>query len=121
VGPSDPLGRSLRVTARCCDVSASSGLALAEILDAVAREARVRLVLVGRAKAELAAARSTSVVLGCLPLVGLGMGQLLGARPWHVLLSTGWGLACLLAALVLTALGAAWSRAIARSAARRLP
>jgi tight adherence protein B len=121
VGPSDRLGRDLRVTAICCDVASSAGLPLADILDAVAGEARDRLLLVGRAKAELAGARSTSRVLGCLPLVGLAMGQLLGARPLHVLLSTGWGLCCLLAALVLTAAGAAWSRAITSAAARSLP
>jgi tight adherence protein B len=117
----DGVASALQVTAACCDVSVTAGLPLAEILDTVAEEARTRLVLVGRAKAELAGARSTSVVLACLPAVGLAMGQLLGARPVRVLLTTGWGAGCLCVALMLTGAGAAWSRAIRVSAERRLP
>ena len=63
----DPLAGAA-ATAACCDVSTSAGLPLADVLDAVAQSARSHAVLVGRAKAELAGASTTSVVLGCLPV-----------------------------------------------------
>ena len=120
-GGAGPIGEALRPTAACCDASTSGGLPLADVLDAVARSARSHAVLVGRAKAELAGASTTSVLLACLPLAGLAMGQLLGARPGHVLLGTPWGLACLGLALVLTAAGVGWFRLIARGLRRALP
>ena len=121
VGDADSLGRSLLATGACCDASTATGLPLAELLDTVAEAARGRAVLVGRAKAELAGARSTTVVLACLPAVGLAMGHLLGARPLHILLGTVWGAGCLVAALLLTVVGLAWSRAIRVGVVRGLP
>ncbi|BEP12851.1 hypothetical protein acdb102_11620 [Acidothermaceae bacterium B102] len=120
-GDLDALGVALRATAACCDASTSAGLPLAEVLDAVAHSARSHAVLVGRAKAELAGASTTSVVLGCLPLAGLAMGQLLGARPGHVLLGTAWGLACLGLAMLLTAVGVGWFRLIGRGLRKAIP
>ena len=55
--------------------------------------------------AALSAPRATARMLAALPLVGLGMGALLGARPWHVLLATPYGLACLVVGLLLDARG----------------
>ena len=120
-GEPDALGGALRPTAACCDASTSAGLPLADVLVAVAQSARSHAVLLGRAKAELAGASATSVVLGCLPLAGLAMGQLLGARPGHVLLGTRWGLACLGGSLLLTAVGVGWLRLIARGLRKTLP
>ncbi len=73
------------------------------------------------ARAELAGSRSTTVVLALLPLAGMAMGELVGARPFQTLVGTGWGGGCLLAALALTGIGVAWTRAITSGLRRSLP
>jgi tight adherence protein B len=108
----DWLGGVLQPTAACCSSSVSAGLPLADLLEAVAASGRTAASLRGAARAELAGARSTAVVLAALPLAGVGMGQLLGARPLAVLIGTAWGVGCLGAAAVLTTVGLLWSRAI---------
>ena len=68
--------------------------------------------------AAMAGPRATMVMLGGLPLLGLGLGQAVGARPIHLLLHRplGWGL--LAGAVVLDGLGILTTRAIARAALR---
>jgi tight adherence protein B len=119
-GP-DPVGAALQVTGACCDCAVTSGLPLADLLDAAASVARSRVALAGMARAELAGARSTLLVLAGLPLAGLAMGQLLGAHPVGVLLGTSWGAGCLALAVGLSAIGLLWSRAITAGVRRAMP
>jgi tight adherence protein B len=67
--------------------------------------------------AELAAPRSTGKLMAALPLVGVGLGYLLGGRPleWLVAGPPGW--ACLLLGLLLAAAGVLWIERLARDAA----
>jgi tight adherence protein B len=120
-GAPDRLGDALRVTGACCWASLAVGLPLADLLDAAADAARSGVALSGKATAELAGSRSTAMVLAALPLVGLAMGELLGARPQQVLLGTPWGAWCLVASAVLTATGLLWSRAITAGLRRAMP
>jgi tight adherence protein B len=120
-GGPDQIGGALRVTGACCSAAVSSGMALAELLEAAASSARSRSALRGMARAELAAARSTAVVLAVLPAVGVAMGTLLGGRPLQVLFGTVWGAGCLLAALLLNAAGLLWLRAITQGLQRAMP
>ena len=117
----DPVSEALQVTAACCSAARSAGLPLADLLDAAASAARSRMSLAGMATAELAGARSTILLLAGLPLVGVAMGQLLGAHPLRVLLTTGWGGGCLAGAVTLTVLGFWWSRTLATGLLRSLP
>ncbi len=117
----DRVGVVLAVTAACCGSSSGAGLPLAELLDVAADAARSSRSLDGMARAELAGARSTTVVLALLPLAGMAMGELVGASPVATLLGTGWGAGCLLAALVLTGSGVFWTRAITAGLRRSLP
>lgn len=55
--------------------------------------------------AQLAGPRATVRVLALLPLIGLGMGLLMGADPVGFLLGTPWGWACLVLAALLEAAG----------------
>lgn len=119
-GAGDAIGAALQVTAACCGSGTAAGLALADLLQAAASAARSHVSLQGLARAELAGARSTAVVLAGLPLGGLALGQLTGAHPLRVLLGTPWGAACLLAALALTAAGVLWTRAIAAGLRRAM-
>jgi tight adherence protein B len=117
----DPVSASLLVTAACCGSAVSAGLPLADLLNAAGSAARAGVSLRGMARAELAGARSTAVVLAGLPLAGLAMGQALGARPAAVLVGTGWGAGCLLAAFALTVAGLLWTRAITAGLRQALP
>jgi tight adherence protein B len=117
----DLVTASLLVTAACCGSAVSAGLPLADLLDAAGSTARAGVSLQGMARAELAGARSTAMVLAALPLAGLAMGQALGARPAAVLFGTRWGAGCLLAAFALTVAGLLWTRAITAGLRRALP
>ncbi len=93
-------------------VSDRTGAPLAEVLvrlagDLAEAERRRRAVA-----AALAGPRSSMLLLAGLPVVGLALGLAMGARPFHVLLSTplGRGLCC--AGVVLDALGVLWTQRI---------
>ena len=92
-------------------VGTGSGLLLAveQILATVrAEEATARLV-----RAELASARATARLVTTLPLIVLLAAQGIGARPWHFLLDTAAGVACLGAGVTLGLLGLGWIDRIA--------
>jgi tight adherence protein B len=119
-GGRDLVAASLRATAACCGSAQSAGLPLGDLLDAAGSAARAGLSLAGMARAELAGARSTAMVLAALPLAGVAMGQALGARPVEVLFGTGWGAGCLTGALGLTVAGLLWTKAITAGLRRAL-
>lgn len=100
--------------ALCEDVGAPLAQVLHGVADAIRQDAEVEADV----ESALAAPRSTARLLTLLPLAGLLLGQLIGARPVHVLVHTPVGRICALAGLVL-ALGGRWwaSRLVARTAA----
>ncbi|MGW5387616.1 type II secretion system F family protein [Nocardia sp. NPDC003963] len=84
-------------------VAERHGLALAELLSAARADLGARIRFRSRTDASLAGARATATILAILPLLGVGLGQLMGAQPLHVLfvspigrylLPLGTGLAC---------------------------
>jgi tight adherence protein B len=90
-------------------VADERGVALAELLDAVRRDLLGRTRFRRRTEAGLAGARATATVLAGLPLLGIALGQAVGAAPVQLLLgSTGGGL-LLLVGTVLVCAGLAWS------------
>ncbi|MCN9241774.1 type II secretion system F family protein [Streptomyces sp. RY43-2] len=102
--------------AACWRVAVDRGAGLASGLDRL--EAALRAERDQRAdlQAQLAGARSTAVLLAGLPVLGLLLGTGLGARPLHVLLHTGAGLACLVLGGVLEGAGLWWALRIVRGA-----
>lgn len=95
------------------------GVPLAELLDGARTDLRWRVGFAGRVRAELAGPRATATVLTALPLLGLALGQLVGADPFAVLRDGLLGQALLVVGVGLSAVGIAWSEQILRSAVPR--
>jgi tight adherence protein B len=57
----------------------------------------------------MAGARATAAVLAGLPVLGIGLGQLIGAQPLRLLMSDGAGGWLLVAGVTLACCGLLWS------------
>ena len=90
----------------CEGSGAAMAAALDRLLDGAERAAAVRREV----RAQLAGPRATVRVLVMLPVVGVGMGLLMGADPVGFLLGTLWGWICLGVAAGLEVLGVVWMR-----------
>lgn len=99
----------LRRIANAWAVAETRGLALADLLHAVRTDLQGRNRFRARMDAGLAGARATAAVLAGLPVLGIGLGQLMGAAPLTVLLGGGMGAILLVVGTVLVALGLAWT------------
>lgn len=103
--------------ARAWQVSSSTGAPMAPALEEVAVGLASDESLRSVVSAELSAPRSTGKVMAVLPLVGIGLGYLLGGRPLEWLLAGPLGWACLLLGLLLAAAGVLWIESLAQAAA----
>jgi tight adherence protein B len=100
-------------------LSERHGVPLAELLAGAQADLRWREAFTGRVRAELAGPRATAAVLTALPVLGLALGQLVGADPLAVLRDGLLGQALLVAGVGLSAAGIAWSEQILRAAVPR--
>ena len=66
-----------------------------------------------RTEAGLAGARATATVLAGLPVLGVGLGQLMGAAPLGILLAGGLGGIMLVVGTALVCAGLLWTDRIA--------
>ncbi|MDH6680896.1 tight adherence protein B [Rhodococcus sp. LBL1] len=99
----------LHRVARAWAVAETHGLALAELLQAARADLVGRTRFRTRAEAGLAGARATAAVLAGLPVLGVGLGQLMGASPARILLGGGLGAVLLVVGAVLVAAGLLWT------------
>ena len=97
-------------------VSERSGAPAAAVLDRVEQDLRARGRQRREVTAQLAGARSTAALLAVLPLLGIGLGVAMGARPLFVLFGTGRGQVALLVGAGLDALGLLWTARIVAAA-----
>lgn len=116
-GGDEPVVLSL---AALWEVSEGSGAALAGALDRLIAGAEQAEQVRREVGAQLAGPRATVRVLAGLPVVGIGMGLLMGADPVGFLLGTPWGWACLALAGVLEAAGVVWMRRLVSGIERHL-
>ncbi|GAB2527279.1 hypothetical protein GCM10027167_33780 [Nocardia heshunensis] len=93
-------------------VAERHGLSLAEPLAAARLDLLGRRHFRDRTEAALAGARATALVLALLPLLGIGLGQLMGASPLHVLFVSAAGTVLLPLGVALTCAGLLWADAI---------
>ncbi|BDZ41501.1 hypothetical protein GCM10025865_08000 [Paraoerskovia sediminicola] len=97
-------------------VAGDVGAPVAEVLEAVARSLAAGDEARGDRDAALAGPLTTVRLLVCLPVVGIGLGALLGADPVGVLLDGGVGSLALGGGVLCTVTGAGWARRLVRSA-----
>jgi tight adherence protein B len=93
----------------CWQLAADHGLAMAALLRAAQRDIVERQRFTARVEAGLAGARATATILAGLPLLGVLLGELIGAHPVRFLLGGGVGGALLIAGTVLVCAGLVWA------------
>jgi tight adherence protein B len=97
-------------------VSERSGAPAAAVLDRVEQDLRAREAQHREIAAQLAGARSTAGLLAVLPVLGIGLGAAMGARPLTLLLGEPRGQLALVVGVVLEALGVLWTARIVAAA-----
>lgn len=93
----------------CWQLAADHGLAMAALIRAAQRDIVERQRFTARVEAGLAGARATTAILAGLPLLGVLLGELIGAHPVRFLLGGGVGGGLLIAGTVLVCVGLAWA------------
>ncbi|GAA0263592.1 hypothetical protein [Cryptosporangium japonicum] len=93
---------------------ADCGIPLADVVGQLDVELRRLRRLSERAAVHTASARTTARLVAGLPVLGLGIGQLLGAAPLAVLTRTPGGAACAAAAVALHLIGFSLARRLSR-------
>lgn len=116
--PKATVSQELSRIADAWQVADRHGLALAELLAASRQDLLGRKRFQARTEAALAGARATAAVLSYLPLLGIALGQLMGAAPVKVLLLSPPGTVLLPLGTAFACTGLLWTDAITRKALR---
>lgn len=98
--------------ARAWRVSARHGVALADVLDATRRDLDQRAAFARQVHARMAGPRASAAVLAGLPVFGVLLGELSGARPMQVLAGTTAGQLLLVLGALFLAAGLWWTKRI---------
>ena len=96
----------------CWHLAQTHGLAIATLMQAAQRDISERERFHGRVEAGMAGARATAAILAGLPLLGVLLGQSIGADPFSFLFSGGAGGWLLVVGSGLTCCGLLWSERI---------
>ena len=107
-----PVSGELMIVAAAWRIADDHGLGLVGLLSAARSDMLARRRFRTRTQASLAGARATGTVLACLPVVGVGLGQAMGASPIRVLLGGGLGGVLLVIGATLVCAGLLWTDAI---------
>jgi tight adherence protein B len=114
-----PGAAGLREVASAWQVSQHSGATMSLALTRVAESAREHRAVQRLVASELASAQATARLVAAMPALVLLMGAGIGGDPWHFLLETPAGLACLTLGLALAFTGLHWVDRIAAAAVER--
>ncbi|KLO25855.1 type II secretion system F family protein [Mycobacterium haemophilum] len=93
----------------CWQLASDQGLAIATLVRAAQRDIVERQRFSARVTSAMAGARATAAILAGLPLLGVLLGQLVGARPLSFLLNGHAGGWLLVVGLALACVGLLWS------------
>lgn len=97
-----------RPLARAWSLAARHGLPLAEVLDSVRGDVAARVRFARQVHARMAGPRASGTILAILPVLGVLLGQGMGANPARVLLATSVGHALLAVGTLLACGGTLW-------------
>ncbi|MEU1985805.1 hypothetical protein [Nocardia sp. NPDC019395] len=112
--PDSVIAAELARVSDAWQVAERHGLALAELLAAARADLAARIKFRNRTESALAGARATAAILAVLPLLGIGLGQLMGANPLYVLLFSTVGTYLLPLGAGLACAGLLWADEITR-------
>lgn len=93
----------------CWQLAQTHGLGIATLMHTAQRDIVERERFSSQVTAAMAGARTTAAVLAGLPVLGIGLGQLIGADPLRFLCSGGAGQWLLAIGVALACAGLAWS------------
>ena len=93
----------------CWQLAQDHGLSIAPLMQTAQRDVVERERFSARVDAGMTGARTTALVLAGLPLLGIGLGELIGAAPLSFLLSGGVGGWLLVIGVALVCAGMLWS------------
>jgi tight adherence protein B len=93
----------------CWQLAQIHGLSIAALMQTAQRDIAERQRFSSRVSAGMAGARATAAVLAGLPVLGIGLGQMIGADPVRFLLAGGGGGWLLLVGVTLSCAGLLWS------------
>jgi tight adherence protein B len=85
------------------------GLPLAEVLDATRRDLEQRARFTRQVLARMTGPQASALALSFLPLLGIGLGEAIGAAPLRLLTTTGVGQMLLVTGVTLLCAGIMWS------------
>lgn len=114
------LGPLAAALAALWQVGEGSGAAMAAALDRLIEGARVSAAVRLEVAAQLSGPKATVRVLALLPLIGLGMGVLMGADPLGFLLGSMWGWLVVVLAALLELVGVWWMRRLVAGIERQM-
>jgi tight adherence protein B len=118
-GSADPVTtRFLHALSASWQVAASTGAPTAAVLDRLAATLREEADLRDARATAMAAPRASARVLVALPVVGLVLGQLVGAAPLQMLVGSGVGRVCALVGGLLSLAAWWWTRRLVLAAQR---
>ena len=116
---SPALAAALTRVAKAWQLAQRHGLPLADVLDAVRRDLEQRARFARQVLARMTGPKSSAAALSLLPVLGIGMGEAIGASPLRMLSSTSLGQVLLLAGVTLLCTGVLWSGRITSQVAHR--
>ncbi len=102
----------------CWQLAQTHGLAIGTLMETAQRDLVERQRFSSGVDAGMAGARTTASVLAGLPVIGVGLGQLIGADPVAFLLSGGFGGWLLVVGVLLACAGLLWSDRITGAVSR---
>jgi tight adherence protein B len=113
------LAPALARVAKAWQLAQRHGLPLADVLDAVRRDVDQRSRFTRQVLARMTGPKVSAAALCLLPVLGVAMGEAIGASPLRMLTGTGLGQVLLLTGVALLCAGVAWSGHITNQVAVR--
>jgi tight adherence protein B len=110
------LGGVLRPVAHAWSLANQRGLPFADVMDAAGRDLDGRVRFARQVQARMAGPRASAAVLAGLPILGVLLGEGMGAHPVHVLLSPGIGQVLLAVGVGLACAGVRWTARLTEGA-----